>query len=636
MASKYDHLTKEQLIAILNERDSSRKLGLVWERNEIEKDNSLNDDFVTLSHSPDLSLGNSPYDNLLIEADNFDALRYLNITHKGKIKCIYIDPPYNTGKKDFIYNDSFIDKDDAWKHSKWLEFMHKRLSLARELLSNDGVIFISIGEEEYAHLSLLMDEIFPNMKVGTFVWRRRSGSNDEKEWFLSADHEYVLCYANTGFNFAGIGKDWSNATDDGDPRGRWIDGPLNQGKDIKQRADAYYHIFNPETSVWYPCDPDSVWRFASKSRANEGQKIRTKFMEELIEEKRISWPAKEETIIFESIDELTKAIEDGSIPHNLRIYERIPSYKEDLKNGRIKEKVLLNIPPLEFWVGKKIGLGKPRLKRFTSEIKKTEKPVSTWILPSAIKKSDLELIELDEVEIFKVGTNTEGTTLLARMVGNKDFSYPKPLSLIKTLIKQSTDPQSDHIVLDFFAGSGTTGQAVLELNNEDGGDRKFILASSTEATKKHPTKNVCQEITYKRLYATVKGYSWRDAKGQHNVEGTGGNFAYMKCEKISYSNLHIDIKHEQVWYCLQQIYFNFLDSYDVQSDYQVSKNENMNLYYMTAISKQIIDDITGDIKRDHKQAVIYCWQPGILKQKINSEHILIEGIPDKLVELFRR
>ncbi|EML9734409.1 TPA: site-specific DNA-methyltransferase [Bacillus cereus] len=636
MTSKYDHLTKEQLIGILKARDSNRKLGLVWEKNEIEADNTLNDDFITMTHLPELSIGGSPYDNLLIEADNFDALRYLNITHKSKIKCIYIDPPYNTGKKDFIYNDSFVEEDDAWKHSKWLEFMYKRLNLAKELLRNDGVIFVSIGEEEYAHLKLLMDEIFPNMKVGTFVWRRRSGSNDEKEWFLSSDHEYVLCYANKDFSFSGVEKDWSKAQDDGDERGKWVDGPLNQGKDIKQRPDAYYPIYNPETSIWYPCDPDSVWRFASQERAVEGQKIRTKFMEQLVEEKRISWPSNEEIVFFENMEQLDKAMKEGNIPHNLRIYERLQAYKEDFENGRIKEKVLMNIPPLEFWVGKRIGLGKPRIKRFISEIKKTEKPVSTWIMPSSIKKKDLELLDLEEVEAFKVGTNTEGTTLLSKMIGNKDFSYPKPLSLIKTLIQQSTDSESEHIILDFFAGSGTLGQAVLELNNEDGGDRKFILVSSTEATKKHPTKNVCKEITYKRLDAAINGYSWKDAKGNHEVEGTEGNFAYLKCERISYANLHLDIKHEQIWYCLQQLHFNFLDSYQTMDKYQVSKGENLNIYYIPEISKEIILCVEADVLNDKKQAVIYCWQPGILKQKIKNENVLVEGIPEKLVELFRR
>ncbi|MGZ8908275.1 MAG: DNA methyltransferase, partial [Methylobacter sp.] len=173
-----------------------------------EHEKAVNDDFVALDFDPALSCGEAPYSNLIIEGDNFDALRYLRMTHAGKIKCIYIDPPYNTGNRDFIYNDHFVDKEDAYRHSKWLEFMYRRLQLARDLLAEDGVIFVSIGEEEQAPLTLLMDQVFAGMKMGTFVWRRRSGAQDAKERFQSVDHEYVLAYGMPGFRFGGDGKEY--------------------------------------------------------------------------------------------------------------------------------------------------------------------------------------------------------------------------------------------------------------------------------------------------------------------------------------------------------------------------------------------------------------------------------------------
>lgn len=633
MSSKYNHLTKEELVSLLIQRDSTRKLGLVWERNEIEHERVLNSDFVTLDLEESLSYGDAPFENLLIEGDNFDALRYLRIAYKGRVKCIYIDPPYNTGNRDFIYNDDFLDKEDEWKHSKWLEFMYKRLTLAKDLLSEDGVIFVSIGEEEYSHLSLLMDEVFTGMKVGTFVWRRRSGANDEKNWFISADHEYVLCFANPGFSFKGIGKDWSDAIDDGDKRGPWIDGPLNQGKDIKQRAEAFYPLYNPKTDVWYPCDPDSVWRFATIERNKTGKKIRTKYMEELVNEGRISWPAKEEVLVYNTEDEILEALANGTAPHNLRIYERIESYKSDVDAGA-NPRILQNIPPMDFWLGKKIGMGKPRLKRFTSEIKKTDKPISTWILPSSIKKMDLENIELDEVETFQVGHNTEGTTLLSRMIGNKDFDYPKPLSLVKALVNQSTDPHSGHIVLDFFGGSGTTGHAVLDLNSEDDGDRRFIIVSTTEATEKEPNKNVCRDITVKRLKAAIEGYSWRTSKGVKYVEGLGGSFAYFRACKIPMSSLHLEIKHDQIWYCLQQLHLETVAPYYNNKEYQNAESEFVSINYIPLLNQEIIKKLQNDIDIKHKNAIIYTWQPGILKQKISSEHVSIEGIPEYLLERF--
>jgi adenine-specific DNA-methyltransferase len=120
LTSKYDRYSKEELIKIIEERDRKPRLGLVWERDEIDHDRSMNQDFVALDLLPEHSCGDGPWHNLLIEGDNFDALRYLAMTHAGRVKCIYIDPPYNTGNKDFIYNDRFVDKDDQWKHSKWL------------------------------------------------------------------------------------------------------------------------------------------------------------------------------------------------------------------------------------------------------------------------------------------------------------------------------------------------------------------------------------------------------------------------------------------------------------------------------------------------------------------------------------
>ncbi|MBV5297986.1 MAG: site-specific DNA-methyltransferase [Rhodoferax sp.] len=135
MADHYDDYSREQLMRLLRERDRRPHFGLVWERDQIDHDLSVNNDFVALDQDAALSCGAGPQHNLIIEGDNFDALRYLRMTHAGRIKCIYIDPPYNTGNRDFIYNDRFVDKDDSYRHSKWLEFMFRRLELAKELLT---------------------------------------------------------------------------------------------------------------------------------------------------------------------------------------------------------------------------------------------------------------------------------------------------------------------------------------------------------------------------------------------------------------------------------------------------------------------------------------------------------------------
>lgn len=630
----YEEYTKDDLIRLIRERDRKPKFGLVWERDEIDHDKSLNDDFVVLDHDTNLSVGEAPHQNLIIEGDNFDALRYLKMTHSGKVKCIYIDPPYNTGNKDFIYNDHFLDKDDAFRHSKWLEFMYRRLTLAKNLLAEDGVIFVSIGEEEYSHLSVLMDQILPGMKVGTFVWRRRSGASDAKEWFVSVDHEYVLCYANPGFSFAGTVKDASSYKNpDNDPRGGWDSGDLAQGKNFKQRPDAFYPIYSPVTDTWYPCDPDNAWRFATEERL-EGKKIRSKSMEQIIREERVLWPKNDTPIVYSSEAEIVSAILDETAPKNLRMYATLDELKTQCENGHAPAKLLDNILPLSFWVGKKIGYGKPRYKRFANELKRTEKPISTWVLPSSIKREDLELIEAEEVKLITTGFTSEGTALLSQMIGNKDFPYPKPLSLIKELIGQATDAESGHIVLDFFAGSGTTGHAVLDLNKEDDGDRTFILVSATEATVNEPKKNVCQNVTAKRLKSAISGYSYRTPKGSISVPGIGGSFAYLRTKRIPANQVFHDIKHDQIWLALQLIHLNSITIYDEADNVQISGGNNVEVAYIPKVTEDSMAKIRAIADKTSTDLTVYSWQPGLLQQYICNPNISFETIPQYLIDRF--
>ena len=631
----YEHYSKEDLIRVLKERDRKPTFGLVWERAEIEHENALNNDFVVLEHVPDLSCGKDPYENLIIEGDNFDALRYLKMTHTGRIKVIYIDPPYNTGNKDFIYNDQFVDKDDAFKHSKWLEFMYRRLVLAKDLLAEDGVIFVSIGEDEFSHLSVLMDQVFPGMKVGTFVWRRRSGANDNKEWFVSVDHEYVLCYANHGFSFAGTAKNLTSySNEDNDSRGDWDSGDLNKAHNFKQRPEAFYTLHNPTTDTWYPCDPGSVWRFATKARLGNGKKIRTKPIEQMIEEGRVLWPQSEKTVVYSSIFEIESAIKDGSAPKNLLVYATLDDLRDQVQKGQAPEKLLSYIEPLEAWVGRKIGYGKPRYKRFANELKNSEQPVSTWILPSAVKKAELDEIDMDGIEVMQSGYTSEGTTQLSQMIGNKDFAYPKPLSLIKALLNQATDSEEEHIILDFFAGSGTTGHAVLDLNKEDGGNRSFILVSSTEASKLEPEKNVCRDITSKRLNAAINGYTYQTAKGKQSVDGLGGEFGYMRTRRIPLQEVFNVIQHDQIWYALQLIHNGSIQPYEASKGLMFSRDDQDAILYLPRIDESLIIEVEKIAKSELRSLTVYSWQPGQLRQRIQANNVNFEPIPRHLMDRF--
>lgn len=554
--SPYSSWTKERLIAELER--VSNEFGLRWDKRQADRDfeEEQRTSLVVLDHEADHSVGTAPFKNLLIEGDNFDALRYLSVTHRGKVKCIYIDPPYNTGNNDFIYQDNFLDKEATFRHSKWLAFMDARLQLAKELLARDGVILVSIDDNEYHHLKMLMDQVFAGMYQATFVWKRRSGSNDAKGAFVSTDHEYVLCYAGKEFAFGGEVKDVSAYSnyDEGsnDP---WKRDNLTKAHNYLERPNTFFPIQNPDNGVWYPCNHKNVWRFSSKERLKPGQKLRAEPMEVLIAKGKVLFPSNDRTARFESLDDLKTAIQAGEAPATLRA---------DLYSTAAE-----NDDYLSFFVGKTLGFGSPGYKRHLSEVKRSEKPLSTWVLPSAEREKPTS----DEVEFLSWGFTAEGTKLIQDMLGKKAFSYPKPLSLVKALIEQATRPGD--LVLDFFGGSGTTGHAVLAINAENEGEapRRFIVASSSEATKAELDKNICRDVTAARLRAAVDGYQVRTKKGFEQVEGLGGGFAYLRARSLPVEKVALELHDTQVWHALQLMYGGTLTPFDAQAPVQALVTE---------------------------------------------------------------
>lgn len=311
----YDHLSKEELIALLEKRQAERKMGLVWQRNEIEYDQALQEGFVALELDEDLSFGDAPYNNMVIEGDNFDVLRYLQLAYKGQVKCIYIDPPYNTGNKDFIYNDRFVSSEDAYRHSKWLEYLYWRLRLARELLADDGVLLVSINDENRAKLELLLDQVFYGQRRGSFVWRTRQGSNAEQDCFLSVDHEHVLVYAGPNFRFQGYEKSYAMYSNpDNDPRGEWRTDNLTLGFSYLERPNLYYPLEDNKTGIVYPPNPDRVWVYASEARLKPGQRVQAKTMEKFIACGQILFPQDQRVEQWDTMEELLKAIDSGDVP----------------------------------------------------------------------------------------------------------------------------------------------------------------------------------------------------------------------------------------------------------------------------------------------------------------------------------
>ncbi len=516
------HLNAEQLRRLLVEQLTRQKLGLYWESDAIARDAALNANVVLprrvpgASHAPD---GTAQHRNLVIEGDNFDSLRLLRATHAGKIRVIYIDPPYNTGNKDWVYNDRFVGANDRWRHSQWLEFLYQRLTLARDLLTSDGVILVSINDENRARLELLMDEVFPGRRVGSFVWRSRTGGNDAKGAFFSDNHEHVLVYANAGFRFSGEEKSYSIYKHEEDGRPFYLS-DLTKAHDFRERPNTFYPVHDPDADVWYPCSPGRVWAYASKveMRARLGtdttafnealQSLRGGTMEDMVEAKQVWFPPDQRIAFFSTLQALKAAIAQGDVPF---------SGSTPL--------LTLKTPNLDFWVGKNIGYGRPRLKKFKDGLKNENSPISSWLTPRP-QEGTADLSKNMPV----VGTTEEGSRILKDVMGEKAFAYPKPLSLVENLLAQATRPGDT--VLDFFAGSGTTGHAVLALNAQDGGARRFILCSSTEVTAREPDKNLCRDVCAERIRRVIR------------TNGYNASFAYLQLDKFDAADVAFEATPE--------------------------------------------------------------------------------------------
>lgn len=613
---KYDHLSKDELVRLLETRDSrdATRFGLVWEANEIDRDKAINADFVALDLLPELSVPQQPplggWRNLIVEGDNFDALRYFRMAYAGRVKCILIDPPYNTGKKDFVYNDSFVGENDSWRFSTWIEFLYQRLVIARDLLREDGVMLVCINDESRAKLELLLDKVMPGRRVGSFVWRTKDSANDAGG-NLSQVHEHVLVYANPQFLFNGKTLDLSDYRNiDDDPEGLWTPQPLTKAETYITRENTYYPIQDPTTGYWYPCDPDRVWAYASESRVKQGTKLRSETIEGLIRKKEVYFPKCKPSDVMQwnTKEALLDAIRSGEGP-------KLPKKKTPL----LRE----NLPDLDFWVGKPIAPGRPSKKDYLKRKKKMVAPVSSWI---AGKNEEIDYLYdemTEQVELMRSERGGEGTDAVNAILGTKAFNHPKPPSLIRSLVGQASS--GEDIVLDFFAGSGTTAQAVLECNAADGeeGKRRFILVSNSEATKDEPDKNICRDVCAKRVGNVMQGYG--------NSPGLGGDFAYLNCRRISPGRL-LDIEHDQVWTALQMIHREVLEPY-VEGDFLISIDGDYGLIYIPRFSKAMVPALRNAVK-DFSGVVIYSWQPETLRQHIRAGHVQHEAIPEGLARRF--
>lgn len=586
LEQQFSHLNEVQLRRLLIEHLTKQKLGLYWEHDAIQRDAKLNADIVLprlVAENSVLSEGGSSK-NLVIEGDNFDSLRLLKATHSGKIRVIYIDPPYNTGNKDWVYNDNYVGKNDRWRHSMWLEFLYERLIIARDLLTPDGVIMVSINDDNRSRLELLMDEVFPGMRVGSLVWRTRDTTSAKGRNFSDV-HEHILVYANEGFSFNGKEKTQKKYKNpDKDARGPWNGDPLTLAFDRIDRENLYYPLHNPETDCWYPCDENRVWAYATEARVAEGQELQAETMEEFVRRKQIIFPVDEKVVVWNSLDEIFSAIACGEVPVT-------PKRKRPL--------ITENTPNLEFWVGKKIGFGRPLFKKFWSDLRSHVNPLSSWIFRMSEIYDDEDFVAMTSPQAG------EGTEVIQEIFGNKAFQFPKPPTLIRELLRQASKPGDT--ILDFFAGSATTGHCVMELNQEDDGNRKFILCSSTEATRGEPEKNLCRDITAERIKRAIAGFAG-------NAPLTG-DFAYVVLDKYEPADVEFDASRENAFGLLSLRQAGEISLFHSKSFQVIATGPDLTVVYCSEVSHAVVEALS---KLQSPRLAIYSNRPDTMSELLSS------------------
>lgn len=614
----YSNWERNELIEEIEHLRKQKTYGLVFDREKVKEEfdyfmnfdeENLREIFKEKNKFPVLKSinekdifvdGENRKTNVLIEGDNFHSLIALNFTHKERIDTIYIDPPYNTGNKDFRYNDKFIDKEDQFRHSKWLNFMEKRLRLSRKLLKNSGSIWISIGTDEFAQLKLLCDEIFgENNFLGNIIVK--SNPRGKQQMFIPETHEYLLVYARdiNKLQFKGLKLTESkikeyNKTDKNGKRYREMG--LRKRGAASRRVDVpnlFYPIYvNPKNGE-VSLERDNIYTEEAIPVLSDGVEGR--------------WRWSKKKFLLDKNQLYGRTVNNG---------DRWDIFQYDyLENGDDNNQKMI-------------------------------KPNSIW----------------DEKEINYENAKKE---LKNMFNGESPFDYPKTTFLLKKIIDFSCP--NNGIILDFFAGSGTCGQAVLELNNEDNEtNRSFILCTNNEISndieskfiKKNSIKNIdiwkhqnlskwdefveksgiCSTVTLPRLKKVITGYTSKDGE---NIEGTGGELKYFKTSfvdaEITDQNKRKLVNLSTDLICLREGCYKVVEN---NEDFKIYKNSN---YYLGIIFEDdCIEDFVEFVKENKINSKIKVYSftlDGSLSLNEFGEikdNIKLFPIPDVILNIYKR
>jgi len=520
-----------------------KKYGLVWEE-EKKPEQIVLDCQVKIPIMKEVKTKKNIKDkeklvNILIEGDNYHALSVLNYTHKKKIDVIYIDPPYNTGKaNEWKYNDKWVDLNDSYRHSKWLNFMNIRLKQAKNLLSDNGVIFISIDDNEQAQLKMLCNEIFGEDNFESFIWKKKGGAGNTEK-IIGNLTEYILCYFRKKkeniFNYRDIERDYKQKDEIGYYNLMGIE-KTNLG--AYERKTMQFPIIDPKTKKEF---------FPSKNMRWTIGKINVK-----------------------------EAIAQGKIFFNYKknkvYYIKRPKEYENSKN--VYYNLLTNFGSL------------------------------------ATAKNELE-------EFF----------------GNREiFDTPKPTELIVHLLEIASNNKS--IILDFFAGSGTSAQAVLELNKIDNGERQFIVCTNNE-------NNICSDVCFPRIEKVINGYIGKKTKIEH--KGLGGNLRCFKTEMIDIDHIsHVsdEQKIKLTYQAGEMIALREGTFIEVEKDewWQIFSDGAKYAAIYFKEDKKKLNGLVRKLSKLKEKVVLYIFSWGKNEYKnefIEYKNIKVEDIPEPIIEVYK-
>lgn len=521
-----------------------KKYGLVFEEHHEEIDETLENAVPILVEEQDLFINNNGDMNFLIEGDNLASLTLLEKTHKGKIDFIYIDPPYNTGKEDFIYNDRYVDDEDSFRHSKWSSFMKKRLVKAQQLLADDGVIFISIDDNEYAPLKLLCDDIFGVhncLSIHHIQVRYANKSLNEKKAFQECI-EYVLIYA----------KDISKFD------------PNRPKKDYS--LDSFKFKIVEKVNV---------------EQITIGDRIVEVF-------KKGEWDIE---TVEPGIDNLKETWVTGSIYSGTghgKMYQKVVEPRLDIDGYQCLYKIY--------------GLGEDGLgyRYFTGPQKVTATKGKMFTGVPLEKREALEkgkAIKYGVISNFYDFSPDFGNI---RHEGGVGFnSGKKPTKMLKQFLNYHK--RKDITVLDFFAGSASTGHAVIALNNEDGGNRKFIMCTS-------PEKDICRTIAYQRLKNVIE-------------ENNKTSLKYFKVE-------YLPIKEKFYYEYADELLKHVKELVELENSINFNGNSNIAII----LTEEELDSFSENIEKHPECQIIYLGHDvlmtSIQAKLLNDKKIKINVIPD--------